>query len=62
MRNQERGTKNAPRISVMGSEGMRNWAKIKKLENERHDLEKKITELMKRLREVEEEIHKLGGM
>jgi prefoldin subunit 5 len=46
----------------MGSEGMRNWAKIKKLENERHDLEKKITELMKRLREVEEEIHKLGGM
>jgi prefoldin subunit 5 len=46
----------------LSAEGMRNWARLKKLENERHDLEKKIIELTKRLKDVEEEIHKLGGI
>jgi prefoldin subunit 5 len=46
----------------MDSEGMRNWAKIKKLENERHELEKKMADMLSRLREVEAEIHKLGGI
>jgi hypothetical protein len=45
----------------MDAEGMRKWAKIKKLENERHELEIKMAELARRLQEVEEEIHKLGG-
>lgn len=41
---------------------MRNWAQIKRLEDERHELEKKMMELTRRLQEVEEELHKLGGM
>jgi len=44
------------------AEGMRKWAQIKKLENERHALETKIVEFTRRLQEVEEEIHKLGGI
>lgn len=44
------------------AEGMRNWAQIKRLEDERHKLEKKIIELTQRLQEVEDKIHKLGGM
>ncbi|MGQ9513913.1 MAG: hypothetical protein ACUVTL_02505 [Thermoproteota archaeon] len=46
----------------LSADGMRNWARLKKLENERHNPEKKIMELTKRLREVEEEIHKLGEL
>jgi hypothetical protein len=46
----------------LSAEGMRNWAQLKKLENERHSLERKIMELTKKLSEVEEEIHKLGGL
>lgn len=45
----------------MDAEGMRTWAQIKKLEDERHELETKMAQLTRRLQEVEEEIHKLGG-
>ncbi|MBO3802587.1 MAG: hypothetical protein JTT11_01725 [Candidatus Brockarchaeota archaeon] len=46
----------------LSAEGMRNWAQLKKLENERHNLEKRIMELTKKLQKVEAEIHKLGGL
>jgi len=46
----------------VSAEGMRKWAQIKRLEDERHVLEKKIIELTRHLQEVEDKIHKLGGM